>query len=98
MSRPSSSLRMPDRVPADTGGKALLEVDAVCKSFGRVVVADSLSLTIAPGEMVGIVGPNGAGKSSLFGLIAGDLTPSSGQVMLAAGEVTHKDARTPGRH
>jgi branched-chain amino acid transport system ATP-binding protein len=85
---------MPDRVPADTGGKALLELDAVCKSFGRVVVADSLSLTIAPGEMVGIVGPNGAGKSSLFGLIAGDLTPSSGQVMFAGGNVTRKDAAT----
>ncbi len=83
---------MPER--PDSAGTALLELDAVCKSFGRVVVADNLSLTIAPGEMVGIVGPNGAGKSSLFGLIAGDLSPSSGQVIFSGAMVTRKDAAT----
>ncbi len=81
---------MPEK--ADSAGSALLELDAVCKSFGRVVVADNLSLTIGAAEMVGIVGPNGAGKSSLFGLIAGDLTPSSGQITFAGTTVTRKDA------
>jgi branched-chain amino acid transport system ATP-binding protein len=71
---------------------ALLELDAICKSFGKVVVADNLSLTIGAGDLVGIVGPNGAGKSSLFGLIAGDLRPSSGQVRFSGLTVTRKDA------
>ena len=71
---------------------ALLELDAVCKSFGRVVVADRLSLRIGAGGLVGIVGPNGAGKSSLFGLIAGDLTASSGQIRFGEITVTRKDA------
>ncbi len=83
---------MPSRENTDGAGTALLELDAVCKSFGRVVVADNLSLRVDAGEMVGIVGPNGAGKSSLFGLIAGDLTASSGQVRFAGANMARKDA------
>ena len=82
---------MPD--PAHSGADtALLELDAICKSFGRVVVADNLSVAIGAGDLVGIVGPNGAGKSSLFGLIAGDLAPSSGEIRFAGAAVTKKDA------
>lgn len=84
---------MPDLAPALSGSAtALLKLDAISKSFGRVVVADSLSLTIRAGEFVGIVGPNGAGKSSLFGLIAGDLTPDAGEITIAGTGVTRKDA------
>jgi branched-chain amino acid transport system ATP-binding protein len=67
---------------------ALLELAGVSKSFGRVVVADNLSLTIRTADLVGIVGPNGAGKSSLFGLIAGDLTPAAGQIVFEGIPVT----------
>jgi branched-chain amino acid transport system ATP-binding protein len=72
----------------EPAGAALLELDGLSKSFGRVVVADNLSLAISQGDMVGIVGPNGAGKSSLFGLIAGDLTPSAGEIRFAGQPVT----------
>jgi len=81
---------MPDAVTDET--TTLLELDKISKSFGRVVVADSLSLRVAAGELVGIVGPNGAGKSSLFGLIAGDLRPTSGEVIFAGDTVTRRDA------
>ncbi len=78
---------------AGTGASpALLELDAVCKSFGKVVVADNLSLAVGEADLVGIVGPNGAGKSSLFGLIAGDLAPSSGHIRFAGKGVTKADA------
>jgi branched-chain amino acid transport system ATP-binding protein len=70
----------------------LLELDAIAKSFGRVVVADQLSLTVGEGDIVGIVGPNGAGKTSLFGLISGDLAPSSGDVRFAGQVVTRLDS------
>jgi branched-chain amino acid transport system ATP-binding protein len=70
----------------------LLELAGVSKSFGRVVVADNLSLTIGAADLVGIVGPNGAGKSSLFGLIAGDLAPTAGQVIFEGGPVTKLSA------
>jgi branched-chain amino acid transport system ATP-binding protein len=77
---------------AAAAGTALLELDGVCKSFGRVVVADQLSLRIGERDMVGIVGPNGAGKTSLFSLISGDLTPDSGQVKLDGTVVTRQGA------
>ena len=76
----------------DTTGAALLELDGVSKSFGRVVVADRLSLRVAEGDMVGIVGPNGAGKTSLFSLISGDLEPDSGQIRLDGAVVNRQGA------
>ncbi len=70
----------------------LLELDQVTKRFGRVVVAEDLSLAVGPGEVVGIVGPNGAGKTSLFGLISGDLHPGAGEVRFGGRTVTKLDA------
>jgi branched-chain amino acid transport system ATP-binding protein len=59
---------------------ALLQLDAVSKRFGQVVVADQLSFEVGTGATLGIVGPNGAGKTSLFGMISGDLAVDSGDV------------------
>ena len=70
----------------------LLQLEHVTKRFGRVVIAEDLSLTVGPGDTVGIVGPNGAGKTSLFGLISGDLSPGAGQVSFAGHHVTKLDA------
>jgi branched-chain amino acid transport system ATP-binding protein len=70
----------------------LLELEHVTKRFGRVVVAEDLSLTVGEGDTVGIVGPNGAGKTSLFGLISGDLAPGAGEVRFAGRTVTRLDA------
>jgi branched-chain amino acid transport system ATP-binding protein len=72
----------------------LLELDRVTKRFGRVVIAEDLSLTVGQAEVVGIVGPNGAGKTSLFGLISGDLAPGGGEVRFAGRPVTKLDAAT----
>jgi branched-chain amino acid transport system ATP-binding protein len=70
----------------------LLELDRVTKRFGRIVIAEDLSLAVGRGDTVGIVGPNGAGKTSLFGLISGDLAPGSGEVRFAGRTVTKLDA------
>src|SRR6201987_4404207 len=70
----------------------LLELDSVTKRFGRVVIAEDLSLTVSAGDTVGIVGPNGAGKTSLFGLISGDLSPAAGAVTFGGRAVTGLDA------
>src|SRR5712691_9162385 len=72
----------------------LLELDQVTKRFGRVVIAEKLSLSVGAGDTVGIVGPNGAGKTSLFGLISGDLAPNSGRVSFAGKTVTKLDSAT----
>src|ERR1700679_4348644 len=70
----------------------LLALDHVTKRFGRVVIAEDLSLAVGAGDTVGIVGPNGAGKTSLFGLISGDLAPNAGAVRFAGRTVTKLDA------
>ena len=71
---------------------ALLELDRVSKRFGQVVIADEVSLSLRPGDAVGIVGPNGAGKTSLFGVISGDLAPDAGEVRFGGSPVSGLDA------
>src|SRR5580693_596920 len=70
----------------------LLQLEHMTKRFGRVVIAEDLSLTAGPRETIGIVGPNGAGKTSLFGLISGDLAPDGGEVRFAGRTVTKVEA------
>jgi branched-chain amino acid transport system ATP-binding protein len=48
------------------------------KRFGGLVAINNLSLTVSPGQFLGVIGPNGAGKTTLLNLITGYLTPSGG--------------------
>jgi branched-chain amino acid transport system ATP-binding protein len=70
----------------------LLVLDGLSKSFGRVIAAEKLDLTVERGEALGIVGPNGAGKSTLFNVISGDLSPDHGTVMFEGNDVTKHNA------
>ena len=70
----------------------VLELDRITKRFGRVSVADELSLEVRADELIGVVGPNGAGKSSLFSIISGDLAPDRGRVVFRGRLVNHLDA------
>ena len=61
---------------------------------GTALVVDDVSLTIAPGEMVGILGPNGSGKTTLLKMLGGTLTPSAGTIRFdgrALGEWKRRD-------
>ncbi|HVL27959.1 MAG TPA: heme ABC transporter ATP-binding protein [Acidimicrobiales bacterium] len=49
---------------------------------GRRWLVSQVSLTVEAGEVLAVAGPNGAGKSTLLGLLAGDLRPSAGAVVL----------------
>jgi branched-chain amino acid transport system ATP-binding protein len=66
----------------------ILELERLSKSFGRLKVADSVSLHLSQGEALGIVGPNGAGKTTLFSLIGGALKPDSGAIRLEGRDIT----------
>ena len=61
----------------------MLEIRDVHFSYNGLPVLRGLSLSVGPGELVGVVGPNGAGKTTLLRLIAGVLTPSSGHVRVS---------------
>jgi branched-chain amino acid transport system ATP-binding protein len=71
----------------EEGGRVLLEVDGVSRSFGGVRATDDVHMTVADGELRGVIGPNGAGKSTLFNLVSGHLTPSSGAIRLGGARI-----------
>lgn len=54
----------------------LLEVRNLAASYGKAVALESVSLSVQPGELVGVLGPNGAGKSTLLKAISRSLASS----------------------
>ncbi|HXQ31352.1 MAG TPA: nitrate/sulfonate/bicarbonate ABC transporter ATP-binding protein [Steroidobacteraceae bacterium] len=68
-----------------TNGSPLLDVEHCGKTFprgdgGQLLVLEDVCLTVAPGEIVGLLGRSGSGKSTLLRLIAGLAQPTGGQV------------------
>lgn len=59
----------------------LLELKEISKRFPGVQALDRVSLTLAPGEIHGLVGENGAGKSTLIKILTGIYTPDGGQML-----------------
>jgi len=57
---------------------SVLELKGISKHFGAIQALNDVSLTIKPGEVVGLMGDNGAGKSTLVKIIAGNFPPSHG--------------------
>ena len=68
----------------------ILQAEAITHAFGSLVVTDSVTLELAPGERHGLIGPNGAGKTTLFDIIAGEIVPDSGSVRLGGVDVTRE--------
>lgn len=61
----------------------MIEVEQFTKLYGDVVAVQSLSFSIQPTEVLGLVGPNGAGKTTTLRAIAGILHPTSGTIRIA---------------
>ena len=55
---------------------------SLSKSFGGIVVADNIDLSMREGRILGLIGPNGAGKTSLFNLISGVFPADAGTIAL----------------
>lgn len=62
--------------------KTGIRVTGLRKTYGETVALDGLDLEAAPGEVLGIAGPNGAGKSTLIKILAGEVKPDEGEVLI----------------
>ena len=71
-----------------TDGDAGLRVQNLRKSYRKRLVIRDVSLTLGRGEVVALLGPNGSGKTTCFYVIAGLVTPESGQVIIDGRDVT----------
>ena len=58
----------------------ILELIGIGKAYPGVVALSNVSLSVAPGEVVGLIGENGAGKSTLMKILGGVVAPSAGAI------------------
>jgi len=67
---------------------ALVDIQDLHKSFGKLEVLKGINLQIHPQEVVCLLGPSGAGKSTLLRCINRLEEPTSGKIMVAGEEIT----------
>jgi NitT/TauT family transport system ATP-binding protein len=85
---PAATLKRADQGSAEVDpANAILVVDNIVKRFetpdGVLTALDNVSLTVAPGEFLGVIGPSGCGKSTLFNVIGGLTDGYDGRVTVA---------------
>jgi branched-chain amino acid transport system permease protein len=76
----------PGSLKSDDG--AILKVENVSKSFGGIKPLVDVNISVAEGNILGIIGPNGSGKTTLFNVINGYLTPQTGGISLEGKDIT----------
>ncbi|HMG51650.1 MAG TPA: ATP-binding cassette domain-containing protein, partial [Inquilinus sp.] len=72
---------------------AELVIEGLTKSYRAVNAVDDVSLTIAPGQMVGVIGRSGAGKSTLLRLVNRLADPTGGRILFDGVDVTRLKGR-----
>ena len=69
---------------------SLIRVEGVTKSYGDLVAVGDVSLSVAAGEIYGLVGANGAGKSTLIRMIAGITSPDAGKLFVCGEDLSRR--------
>ena len=75
------------------GNAPFVQLRDVVVAFGGLLALGGIDLDVARGERLAILGPNGAGKTTLFNVIAGDLHPTSGTVVINGVDCTTAPSR-----
>ena len=90
----------PDTRPEEPpiGAGPALELVAVTRRFGGINAVDQVSLSVAPGEIVGLIGQNGAGKTTILDLISGFQPLDGGRILLNGHDLSHLSAAQRARH
>jgi branched-chain amino acid transport system ATP-binding protein len=70
---------------------AVLETRDLAKNFGGLRATRNVSLALHRNELHAVIGPNGAGKSTLVNLLAGELLPSQGTILLEGRDITRSN-------
>jgi iron complex transport system ATP-binding protein len=91
-------VKVDDHAASKVAYVPLLEVQQLSFGYGRQPLLYGISLSIEPGEMIGLLGPNGSGKTTLLRLLSGVLHPQQGQVLLAGRDIRHWTRSTIARH
>ena len=78
------SLPTPRPAPIRRGapGRPVLRFESVAKSFGGVTALDSVSLSLEPASILGLIGPNGSGKTTLANLATGQVRALGGSITI----------------
>ena len=73
-----------------------IEINSISKSYGSVKALDSITLSVQPSELFGLIGPDGAGKTTLIRILSTLLIPDSGNVIMQGFNVVsdYKTIRT----
>jgi ATP-binding cassette subfamily F protein uup len=58
----------------------IINAQDISKSFGANPLFQNVSFTVSEGDRIGLIGPNGSGKSTLLRILAGDVSPDSGEI------------------
>jgi len=66
----------------------MLEVKSLIKRYGKLTAIDGVTFRVGQGETIGLLGPNGAGKTTTVSIIAGLMSPDSGEVLIEGRPVT----------
>jgi ABC-2 type transport system ATP-binding protein len=82
--------------PTDAASAAIV-TDALVRRYDEIVALDGVSLTVPPGNILGMIGPSGAGKTTAVKILTGGLRPTSGSVRVLGEDPQRFSRRTRAR-